>query len=427
METIAKHKLRPSKSFTEQHPILGGDAIIYRTKQNGDVFQFRTWIPGEKKYYRKTLKTRDLETATERGRQLFYDIQVELRTGKKLFGLTMLELVDGFLSYQDERVATGKITRGRHSTIKTQLNKHLFGFLSDGKPRVGQNLKVNEIDKARFYDFAQYRRITSKGVKEVTIRNEQTTLNALFRWGFRNGYVHFEKVDFEEIKIRSLERRDTFTLDEWKQIYLFMRNKWIREVCPDKELERRKVIREFILIKANTFMRFGELRQLKWGDVRTFQQANRREDFFVEVNVRAETAKNRKARKVLARGGDYFERLKRFSKHTKNDDLVFVDNDTGKAIPKKVYYELWKDLIGKVGISTENRTLTYYSLRHFGITARRYAGVSFEDLSLLAGTSFSFIENHYSHVDTGRLMREAVKDFSVDENGFIVRTSGREE
>ena len=175
METIQKHKLRPSKSFTEQHPILGGDAIIYRTKQNGDVYQFRTWISGEKKYYRKTLKTRDLETALERGRQTFYDIQVELRTGKKLFGLTMKELVDGFLTYQDERVETGKITRGRHSTIKTQLNKHLFGFLGDGIPRVGHNRKVNEIDKAKFYDFAQYRRLTSKGVKEVAIRNEQTT------------------------------------------------------------------------------------------------------------------------------------------------------------------------------------------------------------------------------------------------------------
>jgi UPF0288 family protein (methanogenesis marker protein 3) len=121
VETIRKHKLQPSKSFTEQHPILGGDAIVYRTRQNGDVYQFRTWISGEKKYYRKTLKTRDLETALERGRQFFYDIQVELRTGKKLFGLTMEELVDGFLTYQQGRVETKKITQGRYSTIKTQL------------------------------------------------------------------------------------------------------------------------------------------------------------------------------------------------------------------------------------------------------------------------------------------------------------------
>ena len=77
----------------------------------------------------------------------------------------------------------------------------------------------------------------------------------------------------------------------------------------------------------------------------------------------------------------------------------------------------------KVGIDFGERRLSYYSLRHFGITARLYAGVSFEDVSRLAGTSFQFIENHYSHVDASRLLREAEKDFSIDENGFIVRTS----
>lgn len=155
MKTIEKHKLRASKSFIEQQAILGGDATVYRTKQNGDVYQFRTWISSEKKYYRKTLKTRDLETALSRARQMFFDIQVELRIGKKIFGLTIRELVERFLEYQEKRVDTGKITRGRHSTIKTQLTRHLYGFLGDGDSRVGQSRKVSEIDKSRFYDFAQ--------------------------------------------------------------------------------------------------------------------------------------------------------------------------------------------------------------------------------------------------------------------------------
>ena len=143
-------------------------------------------------------------------------------------------------------------------------------------------------------------------------------------------------MDFEEIKIRDVERRDTFTIDEWKKIYLFMRNRWIREDCDLKEIERRRFIREFILIKANTFLRFGELRQLRWKDVKTIKHEHRRGEFFVELNVRKETAKNNKQRTVVARGGDYFERLRRFSKFTKSDDLLFVDNDKGTAITKRV-------------------------------------------------------------------------------------------
>ena len=43
---------------------------------------------------------------------------------------------------------------------------------------------------------------------------------------------------------------------------------------------------------------------------------------------------------------------------TEQHPILGGDAITGTAIPKKVYYELWNDLIGKVGISTENRTLT---------------------------------------------------------------------
>ncbi|WP_135076511.1 hypothetical protein [Terasakiella sp. SH-1] len=158
---IADNKSRETKTFVDQHPILGGDAVVYRTRQNGEIYQFRCWISAEKKYYRKTLKTRDLETALERGKQLFYDIQLQLRTGRKMFGLKVGELVEEFLKYQQQRVSTGLITEGRYQTIKTQLTKHLYEFLGDSNQKVGSNRQVNEIDKSKFYNFAQYRRLTS--------------------------------------------------------------------------------------------------------------------------------------------------------------------------------------------------------------------------------------------------------------------------
>jgi integrase len=419
MRTIAKDKSRPSKSFIEQREILGGDAIIYRTVQNGPVYQFRTWIPEEQKYYRKSLKTRDLATAIDRGKKMYYGIQASLLTGKKIFGITMGELVDLFLQHQMGRVATGKITQGRYSTIRTQLYRHFFCFVGAGNVEVGKRTKVGEIDPKKFQDYAQYRRLNTEGVREVTIRNEQTTFNALFKWCHRNGYCDFERGDFEEIRVRDVERRDTFTLDEYKKLYRFMRYKWLREQCSDKELQDRRFIRDFILIKANTFMRFGELRQLRWNDVRVRTRPDDKK--YVEVRVRKETAKNRKERTVVARGGEYFERIKTFSKHVRPGDFVFADNETGNMLSKKVYYGLWDDLMQKLSFGGRVKKLTYYSLRHFGITMRRYAGVSFEDLSLLAGTSYNFIENHYSHVDVTRLVEAAMKDFQIDKDGFIIR------
>jgi integrase len=418
---IAQHKCSATKTFVDQHPILGGDAIVYRTRQNGDIYQFRTWIPAEKKYYRKTLKTRDLDTALERGKQLFYDIQLQLRTGRKLFGLKVGELVDEFLKYQQQRVTTGVITQGRYHTIKTQLTKHLYEFLGDRNPKVGSNRQINEIDKSKFYNFAQHRRLTSPGVKDVTIRNEQTTLNALFKWGYRNGYVHFETVDFEEIRVRNADRRDTFTFEEWRLIYDYLENDWIDRNNDNDANILKKIIRDFCIIKVNTFMRFGELRQLKWENIRTFTQDEYPDEIFVEINIPSEIAKNRKSRTVMARGGQHFTRLKQASNFTGNKDFIFTDRRTGKIISKKKFYTLWDEILNGAGISREGRKLSFYSLRHFGITARLYAGVSMEDLSRLAGTSYAFIENHYSHVDGKRLMKQIMKDFTLDKDGFVHR------
>jgi hypothetical protein len=73
---------------------------------------------------------------------MYYRIQASLLTGKKIFGITMGELVDLFLQHQMGRVASGKITQGRYSTIRTQLYRHLFGFVGAGNVEVGKRTKV---------------------------------------------------------------------------------------------------------------------------------------------------------------------------------------------------------------------------------------------------------------------------------------------
>jgi hypothetical protein len=173
-----------------------------------------------KKYVRKTLKTRDLASAIDRGKKLYLEYEHNVRSGKKIFGLTARELVDQFLAYQQERVNSGLITQGRFSTIKTQVNRHFIGFLVKGDPSKGEKVRTGELERGMFCDFAQYRRQHDHDVQDVTIRNEQTTFNFLFRWAERKGLVPFDRVDFEEIRIRDVGRRDTFTFDEIRQLDL---------------------------------------------------------------------------------------------------------------------------------------------------------------------------------------------------------------
>ena len=384
--------------------------------QNGDFWQFRCWIKEEKKYYRLSLRTRDFATALEKAKKHYFDIQHQIRSGVKVFGITWRELVELYVEEQQKRVDTKRITAGRLVTIKSQL-KHLLAF-------VGAETKVGEIGKSKFLDYAQYRRINKASVQEVTIRNEHATINSLIKFANRRGYLPYQSGEVEEIRIRGddIGRRDTFTLEEYKTLYEQMR-KWVAEKCEEQEKIERLIVRDFILIAANSFARFGELRQLKWKNVEVFTHkasGSDRADRMVAITIAGATSKVRKTRKITCRGGEYFDRLKKNSVHTKGEDFVFCSQRTGKMLDRKTYYRLWHDLLKKAKLE-DKRHLSYYGLRHFGISARIYAGVSFEDLSALAGTSYAYISNHYSHVDTRKLLAAATKRFSVDKDGLIVR------
>jgi len=75
------------------------------------------------------------------------------------------------------------------------------------------------LSNTSFYDFAQFRRKRNPEVQDATIRNEHTTIGSLIKWAFRNGYINFESCEFEEIIIRGVVRRDTFTPLEYEPLY----------------------------------------------------------------------------------------------------------------------------------------------------------------------------------------------------------------
>jgi hypothetical protein len=113
-----------------------------------------------------------------------------------------------------------------------------------GDPSKGEKVRTGELERGMFYDFAQYRRQHNQNVQDVTIRNEETTFNALFKWAERNGLTHFDRVDFEEIKIRNVGRRDAFTIEDYEKLYSAIRWKdWLNRARSEKEREQKRFIR----------------------------------------------------------------------------------------------------------------------------------------------------------------------------------------
>ena len=405
--------------------MLDGAATIYRTSASGDVWQFRMWVKSEKGHYRRSLKTRDLQTALQRGREEAARILSDVHTGRKIFGSTLGELVAGYIEYRSQEVRShlseeGGISPGRLVTIKSQLN-HLLRIK-------GAELKVSELDKDSLFDWRLLRKASADGVRLVTIRNEQATLNHMAKWAYRTGLLHFPEFNFATIRIRQDEvgKRDSFSLDEYDRLCGFMRS-WVakKNNSAEKERQRRLIIRDYVLISSNTLLRVGEARQLRWGDLKKITKhtdGSGRSVKLAHLTVRWETSKVRNSRTVVARGGEYFERLLGNSPSTDKDDLIFSFEGGAKKIAARSWANYWLELMDGAGIvDWKDRNLTWYSLRHFGITCRVKAGANIVSLAKLAGTSIAHIENTYMKFSEEMAAAEALKNFMVTEEGLVER------
>lgn len=380
---------------SDEHDIFGGEAKIYKTRASGDVYQFRCRIPEEKKYVRESLRTSDLEAAISLARKRYLSIHSALQDGKKLFGITLRKLQELYLEQRLIDVSNGAITRGRYGTIATHL-EHFCQFKG--------NIKLAEMDNRCARNYQQFRQLND--VKPVTIRNEQATINAMIKWGFEEKHLNFPKLVFSSMKLGDEGRRDTFTESEYLRLADEMRVWAAKKHNPDpKTYLEKQIVYNFVLVLANTMLRVGEAKQLRWKDVvstdfRINRDAGSKEKVrLARIRVRAETSKVRKGRDIVVRGGNALARLKKLTKPETDECFVFPSAVDGmKQFPLRKLYASWLELMNRLELNIGERDLTYYSLRHYAISTRLVEGATALEIAKMAGTSITQIDKHYGHV-----------------------------
>ena len=422
VDNTRTHKQRskrttPSQSFlTDKHSIYGGKAEVVRTQQSGGYWHFRMWVSEEHKYVRKTLKTKHLDTAIERAENEFFAIKANLNFGKRIFSPTVQQAAEEYLQYRwDVDVKRGSITEGRWGTVKSQLNHFVAYCGIVGRSEQSSVTRLNDLESKSLQGYQQYRQ--QKGAKDVTIKNEQATINALCKWAFNEGLHSVQHYVFPSISRKGVDadtlRRGTYTDDEYRRItralITYTSKKTAKaEFLSEEELFTRQLVRHFFLIGANTMMRFGEQYQLKWGNVETYSTENQR---LVTINVLAETSKVRQSRVIKVRGGKHFDRLRSLCKHAKQGDWVFTAHN-GERVTRDALYYHYAQLMKLAGIGDwKERNLTYYSTRHYGITKRLQSNANPLTLSKVCGTSLKHLTETYYHADLTEQERAALQRY----------------
>ena len=400
MSASPSHERKSKTSFlTQEVDICDGEVKLARTKQSKQVWQMRVWVRSEGKYFRKSLRTKDLEQAKDKAKSIFYKMMGQVETGAKIFSITAKELVDVYTKHQQQRVDNGFITPGRLTTIKSQL-KYFVGF-------VGEDTRLDNIQSHTSKDYYAYRKEVKPEVKNVTLVNERATLGHMYKWAMDQGYVNQSQLPvWSEIR-KTISYRKALQREEYRVLYTYLRN-WHKDVKEDREIYERQLCRDFILILANTGMRFGEARFIKnnYVEIKESKQRNDGRTTYpnVHIHIPAEISKVRKDRTAIGMRGDIFQRIKTYSNHTNPHDYVFADYDTGEAVGRKTLYRLWKIIRKESGIGDFVEDYSYYSLRHTFATYRLQIGnIDVFTLSKIMGCSVKYIEEHYGQIQTDKM------------------------
>ena len=413
------------KTFVEGEEILIYDeAVIYK---RGDIWQFRYWLEKERRYVRLSLKTKNVDVAVEKAKKHFVKIKSETDSGKTYYSKTTKDGVLLYLEYRKGHIdsrTTKSIVKGRYATIRGHL-EHWLDFIE-------RDAKLKELDRDSCSEYSKTRETPSATKKTAlsTIAGEQSTINSMMKWLHKKGEVYIDGFDFETISIRNTSeenvRRSSFT-DEEVQRFRLAIPKYIEEAMKDLnvlENKARVLSGHYLLIASICGLRTGEQKQLKWKDITFQNQRIKGEKIdFVTISVRKETSKVRKSREVKIVDMECFDNLFKLTTptHTKKpfaENLLFSFNGINNVSQKSVTHH-FKKILDKAEIEIGKRKLVPYSFRHYFITNRIKAGLSYKAVADMCGTSRAQIEKTYYHIDEDILTTQAMAGYyTID--GMII-------
>ena len=401
------------------------EAIIFK---RGDVWQFRLWLENERKYVRLSLKTTKESLAIEKAQKQFVTIKAQLGAGKTYYSLTAKAGVEMYLEYRKGHIGretTKGIVKGRYGTIKTHL-EHWLDY-------IGRDVKLKELERLDCIDYSVEREKpnSKRPISLSTIVNEQSTINGMMKWLHSRGETYIPAFEFETISKKNKTeediRRSSFTDQEVRDITVLIPN-YIREAKKDMTnlANRAKVLAGYYLLIASiSGLRTGEQKQLTWKDIKFEQiKKNKIKIDVVNITVRKETSKVRKARDFFVRDKEYFDDLFNLTTPThitKPYANNFVFSYDGKTVvsQRAILYHFHK-ILKEAEVSYKGRELVPYSFRHYFITHRIKSGLSYKDIADMCGTSTTQIEKTYYHIDRDIKITQALADYIVSDEGIIV-------
>lgn len=386
--SASERKVLTSKSFK------GGAIYLFlRGDYRKPIWFCRVKVPGAKGYLYRSTRTSDEHEAFKFADDLYNRTLVKVLSGANPHAKRINRAIEAYIARFDSQ-------RSRLSVqYKILLLERCKPFLA-GKT-------FDELDIALLSGLIAH--LAGKSLKghlsPNTIRRTYSDLKHFLNWSVEEGYLDrvpaFPKIASEN------SRRPHFDGSDWKKLTRHLRE--FVKVKNRSTLRDRKMLVNYVLILANSGIRVGEARTLKWRDIRRIENVTSPS---IVLTVKGKTG----IREVVASKAevkDYFRaifdlRREELGKNPEPDSLVFCHKDgTEVRTFKKSFAALTKGAnVEKDGFG---QTRTVYSLRHTYATFRLHEGVNHYALARNMGTSVAMLERYYGHTSNVTAAEELTK------------------
>jgi integrase len=429
--------------IADKEELKPGLVIFRRTDVRHRNWYCRVKVPKADRYKTVSLKTSDINTARQNAWRQDMEVQICLERDIPVFNRPFSQVAKEYLATQEERAQRHEISPLRVKKIKSLIEGVLDEYVGttqvhrigqdswDGYPAwrrqngAGRNArngtrdvtaelakKLAEKDAAARDKARAARKLRPKVrndknaqaapatedipfISDSTIKFEMSIFGAVMNYAIKKRYAPVTQ-RFEDRPKLKVMRRDEFTPEEYRALYKYALNTWLKAAKKPASKWYRKVAYNFVLIMCNTGMRPSEAKNLRWRDITPSQDKDKRPIVVLFVQGKG------KSRQLVAPAsvGQYLERIRQVSAAAKPDDRVFTTSNGKPA--NSLYKALVEDLLDKAGLRNGPHGVprSTYSFRHTYATYRLSLGVDVYFLAEQMGTSVKMIQDHYGHVNT---------------------------
>lgn len=385
------------KALLDLKYVRDGEVVLYKKSPNR-FWQCRFKLPNAK-WHRCSTRQINFDYAVKTATEIYdesrflhkYNLPLQSKRFKHVAELAIKDM---------EKELEAGIGKSVYHTYISSIRTHLIPYFA--KKTID---KITVLDLRNFK--AHQTRKLNRPLKTSTLINYNSSLNRIFDTAIAKGWMSKSQVPPLSNKGVKGERRPAFSVDEWIVIMRELRT-WQNMGQKTVTRNMRELLRDYVLILANTGMRYGtESQNVMWKHISWFTAKDGSR--YLMIAVDGKTGR----RELIARHNVlvYLKRIQsRFADlnsmtfdqllEAKLDVYVFrlrnglQTNNLNQSFEQFLkHIRLLKDKFG------DNRTL--YSLRHTYATMTLMRGqVGIHDLARQMGTSVVMIEKHYSHLNS---------------------------